>query len=82
MSGDGEKMEYIIEFQQHGASVKVSAIDAATLTEVSLVGPSTARREDLQRAALQKLLFVLGKNGAAKEKAAPSEARKKPGIIV
>ena len=35
--------------------MKVSAIDAATGTEVSVMGPATASQADLQRLALQKL---------------------------
>jgi hypothetical protein len=43
------------EFTSIGTSVKVSAIDAATGTEVSVVGPARAAQADLQRLALQKL---------------------------
>jgi hypothetical protein len=43
------------EFTPVGASVKVAAIDAATGTEVSVVGPIRAAQADLQRLALQKL---------------------------
>jgi hypothetical protein len=47
--------EIYFEFTAIGRSVKVSAIDAATGTEVSIMGPVTAARADLQRLALQKL---------------------------
>jgi hypothetical protein len=43
------------EFTSIGTSVKVSAIDAVTGTEVSVVGPARAAQADLQRLALQKL---------------------------
>jgi hypothetical protein len=43
------------EFTPVGASVKVAAIDAATGTEISVVGPARASQADLQRLALQKL---------------------------
>jgi hypothetical protein len=43
------------EFTPIGTWVKVSAIDAATGTEVSVVGPARAAQADLQRLALQKL---------------------------
>jgi hypothetical protein len=43
------------EFTPVGASVKVAAIDAATGTEVSVVGPARASKADLQQLALQKL---------------------------
>ncbi len=47
--------EIYFEFTAIGRNVKVSAIDAATGTEVSIMGPATASRADLQRLALQKL---------------------------
>jgi hypothetical protein len=43
------------EFTPVGITVKVSAIDAATGIEVSVVGPARAAQADLQRLALQKL---------------------------
>jgi hypothetical protein len=43
------------EFTAIGASVKVCAIDAATGTEVSVIGPARASQADLRRLALQKL---------------------------
>jgi len=43
------------EFTPVGTSVKVVAIDAATGTEVSVIGPARAMQADLQRLALQKL---------------------------
>ena len=43
------------EFTPVGGSVKVAAIDAATGTEVSVIGPARASQADLQRLALQKL---------------------------
>ena len=43
------------EFTPVGSSVKVVAIDAATGTEVSVIGPARAQQADLQRLALQKL---------------------------
>jgi hypothetical protein len=51
--------EVYFEFVAIGRNVKVSAIDAATGTEVSIVGPATAAQADLQRLALQKLLARL-----------------------
>jgi hypothetical protein len=43
------------EFTPVGTSVKVAAIDAATGTEVSVVGPARASQADLQKLALRKL---------------------------
>lgn len=51
----------IIEFYRIGSSVKVSAMDPATLVEVSIVGPANAGEEMLKRNVLRKLEFVLAK---------------------
>ncbi|WP_293958616.1 hypothetical protein [Sneathiella sp.] len=84
MASEESKGEYIVEFQQHGASVKVSVIDPVTMTEVSIVGPRSAGQEELQRAALAKLHYVMKKKaGGAKPDDAPAQPpQKKPGIIV
>jgi uncharacterized protein DUF6898 len=47
--------EVYFEFTPIGRSVKVSAIDAATSIEVTVIGPATASQADLQRLALRKL---------------------------
>jgi len=62
--GDGmaERGEVIIEFRHNGAYVKVSAIDVATGTEVSIVGDPAAGEAALRRLALRKLDYVLAKN--------------------
>jgi hypothetical protein len=52
---DGLPGEVYFEFTPIGASVKVVAIDVASGTEISVVGPARASRADLQRLALQKL---------------------------
>ena len=54
--------EVIIEFHRIGKSVKVSAMDTETLTEVSIVGPANAGEEILKRNVLRKLEYVLAKN--------------------
>ena len=50
-----EPREVYFEFVSIGTSVKVMAIDAATGTEVSVIGPVGAAQADLQRLALGKL---------------------------
>lgn len=55
MSDGDRQNEIYFEFRAIGRSVKVSAIDAATGIEVSVMGPATASQADLQRLALQKL---------------------------
>jgi hypothetical protein len=56
--GDGD---VIIEFWRVGASVKVSAMEPRTLTEVSIVGPATASEEELTRIVMKKLDYVLAR---------------------
>ena len=53
--------DIIIEYHRIGASVKVSAFDPETLTEVSIVGPASAGEETLKRNVLRKLDFMLAK---------------------
>jgi hypothetical protein len=56
MSGPtGEGGEVFFEFTAIGRSVKVSAIDAASGVEVSIVAPATLSRAEMQRLALRKL---------------------------
>ena len=55
--------EVIIEFYPVGGFVKVSAMDTATLTEVSIQGPLNAGEETLKRNALKRLEYVLKKKG-------------------
>jgi uncharacterized protein DUF6898 len=47
--------EVYFELIAIGHSVKVTAIHAASGTEVSVIGPASAARSDLERLALQKL---------------------------
>ena len=53
--------EVLFEMFRMGGSVKVSAIHAATLTEVSVVCPATASEMQMKTLALQKLRYVLAK---------------------
>lgn len=58
-----EADNYIIEFTQIGASVKVTAVDPKTLTEVSIVGGVQYSQEFLTRQVVKKLEYVLAKRG-------------------
>jgi hypothetical protein len=58
----GEPREVYFEFTAIGGSVKVVAIDAATGTEVSVTGPSSAAQSDLERLALGKLKARLARD--------------------
>ena len=55
MSGAEEPREVFFEFTVIGAVVKVAAIDAATGTEVSVIGPVNAAQADLEQLAVGKL---------------------------
>ncbi len=57
--------DVIIEFHQVGAYVKVSAVDTATYTEVSIVGDPTRSEDALKRAAVRKLEYVLERDRKA-----------------
>jgi hypothetical protein len=52
---DDNSWEVLFEFRQVGMTVRVAAIDAASGLEVTVMGPATASRSDLQRLALNKL---------------------------
>jgi hypothetical protein len=53
--------EVIIEFYPIGNTVRVSAMDAKTLTEISIQGPASATEDELKHNALKKLEYVLKK---------------------
>ncbi len=53
--------EIILEFYQVGDYVRVSAMDAATLTETVIVGSAKATRDELERLAIRKLEWMLAK---------------------
>ena len=76
MTKSGEA-EFLIEYLIVGQSVKVSAVDPVTLTEVSIVGPVSAGRTELQRNAVRKLKYVLTRNAAK-----PSVTRRRRGYWV
>jgi hypothetical protein len=58
---EDDKREILLEFVVVGGSVKVTAIDAATGVEASIVGPASAPRSTLEAAAVQKLRYVMTK---------------------
>lgn len=63
MTGDDSHGVYF-EFIAIGATVKVCAIDSATGTEVSVIGPTHAAQSDLERLALSKLKARLARGTA------------------
>ena len=60
MADAGGLGEVLFEFAAIGHSVKVVAIHVASGVEVSVMGPASAARVDLERLALQKLAARLG----------------------
>lgn len=57
--------EVLFEMRRVGAYVKVSALDAETGTEVSIVGNPAAGEAMLKLTARRKLEYVMAKNAAA-----------------
>jgi hypothetical protein len=53
--------EILVEFIVQGSYVKVTAIDPASGTEASIVGPASAPQAALKSAVLRKLDYVLKK---------------------
>ncbi len=63
MSASSTDRDVIFEFRRIGAYVKVSAVDAATGLEISIVGAAGSSDAILKRTAYNKLLYVLRKQG-------------------
>lgn len=61
MAKQGTGREVLIEFQQIGNAVKVTAVDTITLVEVSIMGPASAGNEVLKQNVINKLEYVLSK---------------------
>ena len=53
--------EVLVEFQQIGNAVKVTAMDTKSMVEISIMGPATAGEEILKRNVINKLNYVLSK---------------------
>ena len=61
--GQGGQGEVLFEFTRIGAQQRVSAIDAATGTEVVIVAPANAPRSQVQQIAVAKLRRKLQADG-------------------
>lgn len=55
--------EVIFEFYPVGRLVRVSAMDTATMTEISIQGPAGAPESMLKVNALKRLEYVMRKKG-------------------
>jgi len=62
--------------------MKVTAVDVATGTEVSIVGPSSAAQTELENLAVRKLRYMLEKDKAAKHGTGSDPGPGKGGIVV
>ena len=56
----GAERSVYFEFIPAGTAMRVTAIDAETGREVTIIGPAGAARVTLERTALAKLRYVLG----------------------
>lgn len=52
----------IFEFHRVGAYMRVTAMDTATLTEITISGDAKATQAQLQALATRKLAYVMKKN--------------------
>lgn len=55
--------EVYLEFHRFGATVKVTAMDTLSMTEIVIQGPPSAGEAALKDAALRRLEYVLRKKG-------------------
>ncbi len=58
--------EVIFELKPFGNVMKITAMDCATLTEITIQGPLNASEAILKNNALKRLEYVLRKNGHIK----------------
>lgn len=77
MPAEMNRSGYLLEFIPARGAIKVSAIDPITGTEVSIVGSPTASQSQLERVAVRKLEYVLGRDTPE-----PLEPPKGPGVVV
>ena len=67
--------EILIEFIQQGGYVKVSAVDAKTGLEVSIVGDLKQSQKALEAAAIRKLQYVRRQRRKQREAAMSSKTK-------
>ena len=68
--------EVLVEFIQQGGYIKVSAVDARTGLEVSIVGDPKQSQNALQAAAVRKLHYVRNQRRKKREAAVMRQPRK------
>lgn len=77
--GGREAREVYFELYPVGDSMKVSAVDGATGTEVSIVGPANLPQSELERVALNKLRYVMNQKAEESEQPSVSEKSRNDG---
>ena len=70
--------EVLLEYVEINGSVRASAIDVETGTEVSIVGPASAGEPELRRNALARLDYVLRQRTVMRDRQRDS----RPGLLV
>ena len=78
-STSGGTREVYFELYPVGDSMKVSAVDGATGTEVSIVGPAKLPQAELERVALNKLNYVMNQKADQNERSTPASQSGKDG---
>jgi len=58
-----QPQEVLFEFTQIGGTMRVTAVDVATGTEVVIQGPASSTAVELRNVARSKLNYVLKKQG-------------------
>ena len=61
MANPATGREVLVEFQQIGNAVKVTAMDTKSMVEVSIMGPASAGEEVLKRNVINKLNYIITK---------------------
>jgi hypothetical protein len=80
-SGPLQGRAVFLEFVRVGASVEVRAVDEETGLEAVAIAPADAARADVERLALRKLAWLLGKKKGEQDQPAPPDSAPRRGWI-
>lgn len=59
--------EVLFEFRRVGNSVRVTAIDPITATEITMVAPTKGNQNEIKKIAARKLAYVMAKKKASEK---------------